>query len=228
METNELLERITALERKVKRLRKRGKGYHADIVSLDQRLTPLEEFLDGVPAFGAAFEGIKHVAGDTEDDVPLASQVAAMRKYMHAAIDQRDALQVETEGLRQIWSELCNTLTEISGKNDQGVPKWNECHGGTPSDYAIAYVKALATELAAIRERCEAAQWTLTPSSQISTCDSIADVPTLLAEVERLRGLLKNDYRDLYSHYNPGPIDEEQFNEAWNNSASRARLEESK
>ena len=57
--------RIATLERMVKRLRKRGKGYHVDIVSLDQRLTPLEEFLDGVPAFGAAFEGLKQVAPDT-------------------------------------------------------------------------------------------------------------------------------------------------------------------
>jgi hypothetical protein len=76
-------------------------------------------------------------------------------------------------------------------------------------------------QLVVIRERCEAAQWTLTPSSQISTCNAIADIPLLLAEVERLRELVEFAYCEGYE-------DSKDFEQHWSNSASRARLEESK
>lgn len=328
--------RIATLERKVKRLRRNDKGTGLDIISMDERLTPLEEFLDGVPAFGAAFEGLKQVApaptprpfrvgdrvitrrfanalngagcfskgmeefddvegtvqvgvppypfyaarvhgywwpasalelvtavdapsydaegeytdkakesikiiehpllesaltasqaevrrleGERESDKRIAQDIGMQFRELQA---ERDSLQAQLDAkfirsdepftkeqlrvsreiashaymadcvlvhrplldklkddsdkldemqrkpddswaaqlhrdlgcFRQIWVELCNTLTDISGRNTQGVPKWNECHGKAPSDYAIEYVKALAADLAAYRARVEA------------------------------------------------------------------------
>jgi hypothetical protein len=94
-------------------------------------------------------------------------------------------------------------------------------------------------QLAAIRERCEAAtEWVtdhdldgcaingmvpdwLYSNARIarkSITSYKRDIPLLLAEVERLRGLVEFAYCEGYE-------DSKDFEQHWSNSASRARME---
>jgi hypothetical protein len=54
-------------------------------------------------------------------------------------------------GLNQIWRDLCDTLTNISGKNAQSIPIWNLPSENTPSERAMNYIVQLAAENARLR-----------------------------------------------------------------------------
>jgi len=59
-------------------------------------------------------------------------------------------------GLNQIWRDLCDTLTNISGKNAQSIPIWNLPSENTPSERAMNYIVQLAAENARLRAALEA------------------------------------------------------------------------
>ncbi len=52
-----------------------------------------------------------------------------------------------------------------------------------------------------------------------------AESERVLADNERLRGLIKAEYEALYAYYNPGPIDSVKFEAAWGQSITRRRME---
>jgi hypothetical protein len=58
-------------------------------------------------------------------------------------------------GLNQIWRDLCDTLTNISGKNAQSIPIWNLPSENTPSERAMNYIVQLAADNARLRAALE-------------------------------------------------------------------------